>query len=185
MTNYYYLDDIQQVAGPYTLKELDDLSVDGVIFPLTKVVKEGTERWFNYQDLRIVEEVREKNIEVFNRLNLANKSSFFALTPSDRKLISQKLEELLEEFKVRALEVEEIAFFQDWESLKDRQFGENFLTQIELTQSAGGAIPSSNGSKLNRLSTLAAIISAQSLGAIEKDIDDMADQIVGEDYSRA
>ena len=132
-------------------------------------------------DLRDYEIRKAEDREIYN---LLDKGSFFALEPTERESLYHKVKSLVAEFARRGLDSEEVQFLRNWEVLESREFGEGLLIQKEMEDASDGDNGGSSSGKSNFAARMAGLIAMQglnSLKAIETDVDDMADSMVGED----
>lgn len=202
---FFYNDEIlEEVKGPYTHSQLEDLLFTNSITDQTKVVVEGSKEWVNYSDIyTIISKEKERRAkendqkikkEIHKRHNdkmadlmiyasQLNGASYLELTPKERTKYYVKIEELAKAFETRSLHKEEIQFLKAWSVLKEKDLGENLLAKVEMNriQESKGNESSNNVIKWMGIMAAQQNVSRMSLRNIEGDIDRLADGIVGED----
>ena len=195
---FFYNDEIlEEVKGPYTHSQLEDLLFRNVINDQTKVVVEGSKEWVTYSEIHLIiakekqkrdkEEKQRGHIEAMAPLvtyvSQLNGASYLNLTPMERFRYYEKIEQLAKEFEKRSLHKEEIQFLKAWSILKDKDLGENLLAKVEMNriQESKGTGSTSSVIKWMGLMAVGQSQARQNLRSMESDLDRLADGIIGED----
>jgi len=190
---YFYLDEVSdEVKGPHTIEELNDLEFSNVIFPETKVAEQGTENWVSLLNARTAHsskverlmerEAHEESMTPYTEnTELLDRISFFELSSEKRTEIYDLISGLAAELENRALHKEEIQFLTAWDKLNDREYGERLLTQNEMSKSPEKQSTAKQVGVWGSILAGQGMLARNSLKAMETDVDDMADGLLGED----